>query len=292
MPTDPYLSGAYVKAKADATDAFNAAQANITARQQKTLQQYGFDPQGNVDSTNKYGRYQQIENNFTTGTKDVTDARGLAQKQAGLQSQFDSQYNPLGELTMDASTPHGGFQNLLGSESNDLDTLEQDSESRGLGHTGLGAQASKSLGFQHEGERGNFKDQLLQQLIGQGKQQRGLDFQHGVDQQSMMTDLFNANSGFDAERNQAQYARNNSDMEALIRSIMDAQAADDGAAKATADKAAADKAAADKAAADAAAAKTKTMAPDESDSLSRYLANHPASKAQTAPGALKLKYLG
>lgn len=259
-----YYSGDYAANNAQYLDAWNKAKAAIAAQRQRTLQGYGYGAGGQLDPTNKYGQYQQIEHNYGFGKQNLQhdkdffntqNALGVSRENedyatqlAQAQKQSGFKFNNGGlELSDD---PTGEYQRLMGGQTRNLTSLEDAQVSRGLGGKGLGGRALHQAEGDFGARRSNYRDQLLNILTGNARnhersladfasqlaegnygfdQQGGeADWQRGVAQQQLGFDLTDAMSGFDQQGFgvDAQYAGNKND--AMLQAILAALGNDTG----------------------------------------------------------------
>lgn len=192
------MSGDQAAQRAQYQRAYEQALANIKAKRGRLYQQYGLNDQGQYDIGNPYGMFQQqrrgfslegdqlgrsredLTRQFNEGQQQLTTGRDRMMRDSGLGANLDAEGNPLGLKLTDA--PHGAFQNMLGQESNDLLGVMADSRARGLHGQGAGAKGAQRLQFAQQGERDNFRQQLIDQLTDyatQGKQAKG-DYSRGL----------------------------------------------------------------------------------------------------------------
>lgn len=231
---DPYgLSGAYAQQQAAAQRAFEIAKANIASQRTGVLQRYGYNPDGSLDPTNKYGLYQQNEQGYLNSQHDlgvnigadgkwsmdptqqdgalaqIGRQRDQLQFNAGLKGIFDASGNPT-DLTLSGDNQYGGYQQLLNNEGLQLDAAQQDALGRGLGTRGAGAKGIAQLAFGQGAERNDFRQQLLDQLTQNASSNRsavkGIDqliYNHGLNQNNMAQDLAGSLGGLDQNEYQA-----------------------------------------------------------------------------------------
>lgn len=102
---------------------------------------------------------------------------------------FTAKVNPDGTLAhyaIDPNNQYGQIQSLLGGEGNQLDALRHAAVARGIGHAGLGAQGESAY----------------RNVMGAQQQGLGQGFVGEVGQEA--ADQFNATSGFNEAKVQAQ----------------------------------------------------------------------------------------
>lgn len=197
MTIDPKTTSVYQDAAQAANDAYQNALNSIKTQRDLTDQEYGTGAYAN----NPYGLFEQSAHNYANtvkeqqiahdifvrdsgrGTAQLTlnqqrllDSLGLSrsnlQRDSGLTDTFDANGNPIGHLTLDAGNTHSQFQDLLRSEASNMQGAENSSIARGLGFgKGLARQAASTLRFNQAGEQQNFRTNLLDQLVGLGRQQ-------------------------------------------------------------------------------------------------------------------------
>jgi len=188
-----FNTGDYAANQAGILDAWTKAKAAISAQRQSTLQNYGYGANGQLDPTNKYGQYQQIEHNYALSQPDQQHNQDAYNAQYGTnvgrenedyatqlaRGQKQSGFNfKNGGLELDPNDPNGAYQQMLGGQTRQLTSLEDAQVSRGLGHGGLANRAVDQAEGDASSNRSNYRDQLLNQFMdnqkGHTRTDRGL----------------------------------------------------------------------------------------------------------------------
>lgn len=233
----PDLSGYYAQVQADANAAYERAKASIQNNRVLTRQQYGFNPDGSLDSNNKYGYWQRNQKQYGDQVLDAQDQYGITVGSDGksytvdpnsngqlaslgrarTNTIFDSGMNEDG--TLGTQNQYGGYQRLLGQEAGELSQAEDASRARGLTGKGLGAQGAQQLRFQQAGDQQDFRTQLTRTLaqntLDRQSTTKGIDrslgdiaYNKDVSNYDLTNSLNQSMNGYDQQDQQALYDRN------------------------------------------------------------------------------------
>ena len=265
-----FNTGDYAANTAGIMDAWNKAKAAISAQRQSTLQNYGYGANGQLDPTNKYGQYQQIEHNYALSQPDQQHNQDAYNAQYGTnvgrenedyaaqlaRGQKQSGFNfKDGGLQLDPNDPNGAYQQMLGGQTRQLTSLEDAQVSRGLGHGGLANRAVDQAEGDASSNRSNYRDQLLNQFMDNQKghtrtiadfatqkkeadygfqnQKNDAAYQHGLAQNNLGIGMADAMSGFDQQglALDSQFGADNNN--AMLQAILAALGQDNGTGTAT-----------------------------------------------------------
>lgn len=198
------MSGDFASSKAAIAKAYADAQALIQKQRGQTYQKYGYDTDGNLDPTQKYGLYQRNEHDYQSGQNDLslqreqfasrygitmdgnggytTDPNGNGQLQQ-LQTQRNRLQSQSGLTANDASNPTsltisdnpaGQYQRMIAGQAQNLRSMDNAVHARGLGGKGIGAQAIGNQAQADAFDRGDYKTGILNALQDSSSQEKGL----------------------------------------------------------------------------------------------------------------------
>lgn len=213
------LTGAYAQYAAQAKQAYDSALANIRTQRAKTANRYGYTTDGSIDNSNPYGMLQQIRHDSDRSREDLTRSFDEAGKNFGMQRSRMFRDSGMmqgadGSLMLDPNLDHGAMQRMLNRQTDELTAAEYDAQNRGLGGRGLGAQRAARVENEQRGDRGDFRNQLIDMLTdlkdqeGRSKTEfesrlKDIDFDRGRAEYNLGNELFDTLSGFDQDERSA-----------------------------------------------------------------------------------------
>jgi hypothetical protein len=224
-----------------AKEAYDRAIARLNNQRSQLYTQYGLNPDGTRDPSNKYGLYQQNEYQYGQSKSRLEESKsrflesferdfGRTQRDAGFKANLNAD-GTLKGISLDGNE-NSRFRQMLTNQAYQEMDLEDAAAARGLGSSGLGARDLVRAEGQNRSERGSYRTNVIDSLTDllTGKKQGiedftrqfgDLDYQKGLNEFNLTTAFQNALSGINFDEADRLGEFNRAKTEAARQSVID-----------------------------------------------------------------------